>query len=324
MNYIVFDLEWNQCPYGKGQENERIPFEIIEIGAVKLNSEKQMIDQYQVLIQPRVYKKLHFRTKEIIQLDMKELEKGTAFYKAIREFLKWCGEDYRFCTWGNSDLLELQRNMKYYGVLQLLKGPIPFLDAQKLFSLDYEDGESRKSLEYAVDFLQIEKQKNFHRALSDAWYTAQVFAQIHDSVADVFYSIDSYQNPRKKEEEIHVIYPGYEKYISREFPSKEDAMTDKEVTSSRCFLCGKNVRKKVRWFANGQKNYYCLAYCANHGWMKGKIRMKKTEKGNIFVVKTMKLTDELEAQSIRDKKEEIKRKRRERRRQEKIAESKRI
>ena len=53
MNYIVFDLEWNQCPYGKGQENERIPFEIIEIGAVKLNSERQIIDQYQVLIQPR-------------------------------------------------------------------------------------------------------------------------------------------------------------------------------------------------------------------------------------------------------------------------------
>lgn len=69
MNYIVFDLEWNQCPYGKGQENERIPFEIIEIGAVKLNSERQIIDQYQVLIQPRVYKKLHHRTREIIQMD---------------------------------------------------------------------------------------------------------------------------------------------------------------------------------------------------------------------------------------------------------------
>ncbi|MCI7740452.1 MAG: exonuclease domain-containing protein, partial [Lachnospiraceae bacterium] len=201
MNYIVFDLEWNQCPYGKGQENERIPFEIIEIGAVKLNSEKQIIDQYQVLIRPQVYKKLHFRTKEIIQLDMKELEQGQAFYKAIREFLRWCGEDYRFCTWGNSDLLELQRNMKYYGVLQLLKGPIPFLDAQKLFSLDYEDGESRKSLEYAVDFLQIEKRKDFHRALADAWYTAQVFSMLHNDVADVFYSIDCYQNPQKKEEE---------------------------------------------------------------------------------------------------------------------------
>ena len=317
MNYIVFDLEWNQCPYGKGQENERIPFEIIEIGAVKLNSEKQIIDQYQVLIHPQVYKKLHFRTKEIIQLDMKDLEQGQAFYKAVREFLRWCGEDYRFCTWGNSDLLELQRNMKYYGVLQLLKGPIAFLDVQKLFSLDCEDGESRKALEYAVDFLQIEKTKDFHRALADAWYTAQVFARLQDDITDIFYSIDCYQNPQKKEEEIHVIYPGYEKYISREFPSKEDAMLDKEITSSRCFLCGKNVRKKIRWFANGQKNYYCLAYCPHHGWMKGKIRMKKAETGNVFAVKTMKLTDETEAMMIREKKEEIKRKRREKRRQEK-------
>ena len=92
---------------------------------------------------------------------------------------------------------------------------------------------------------------------------------------------------------------------------------DKEITSSRCFLCGKNVRKKIRWFANGQKNYYCLAYCPRHGWMKGKIRMKKAENGNTFAVKTMKITDEAEAQMIREKKEEIKRKRREKRRQEK-------
>ena len=38
MNYIVFDLEWNQSPNGKERENPRLPFEIIEIGAVKLNS----------------------------------------------------------------------------------------------------------------------------------------------------------------------------------------------------------------------------------------------------------------------------------------------
>ena len=42
MNYIVFDLEWNQCPYGKDKENQRLPFEIIEIGAVKLNGKKEM------------------------------------------------------------------------------------------------------------------------------------------------------------------------------------------------------------------------------------------------------------------------------------------
>ena len=40
MNYIVFDLEWNQNPSGKKTRNDRLPFEIIEIGAVKVNSKK--------------------------------------------------------------------------------------------------------------------------------------------------------------------------------------------------------------------------------------------------------------------------------------------
>ena len=34
MNYIIFDLEWNQCCGGRDMENPRMPFEIIEIGAV--------------------------------------------------------------------------------------------------------------------------------------------------------------------------------------------------------------------------------------------------------------------------------------------------
>ena len=53
MNYIIFDLEWNQsnCPEGEIKE---IPFEIIEIGAVKLNSEKQIVDRFNELIHPRI------------------------------------------------------------------------------------------------------------------------------------------------------------------------------------------------------------------------------------------------------------------------------
>lgn len=223
-----------------------------------------------------------------------------------------------FCSWGNTDLLELQRNMKYYGVQNLLQGPITYMDAQKLFSIAFEDGDSRKSLEYAVDFLQLEKRQVFHRALSDAWYTAAVFAQVDATIAQVYTSIDCYQNPKSKKEEIHVVYPEYEKYISREFDSKEEAMEDKEVASSRCCLCEKNARKKIRWFASGPKNYYCLAYCPAHGWIKGKIRMKKTESGRVFVVKTMKLTDEQEALEIKEKKEEIRRKRKERRKLEKL------
>ena len=35
MNYIVFDLEWNQSSSGEEPETALMPFEIIEIGAVK-------------------------------------------------------------------------------------------------------------------------------------------------------------------------------------------------------------------------------------------------------------------------------------------------
>lgn len=41
MNYIVLDLEWNQSADGKAYTNSRIPFEIIQIGAVKLDENFQ-------------------------------------------------------------------------------------------------------------------------------------------------------------------------------------------------------------------------------------------------------------------------------------------
>ena len=55
---------------------------------------------------------------------------------------------------------------------------IAFLDVQKLFSLAFEDGKTRKSLEHAIDFLELEKDIPFHRALSDASYTARIFTGI--------------------------------------------------------------------------------------------------------------------------------------------------
>ena len=46
MDYVVFDLEWNQGNTGKEGEAKGIPFEIIEIGAVKLNADFEMTGQF--------------------------------------------------------------------------------------------------------------------------------------------------------------------------------------------------------------------------------------------------------------------------------------
>ena len=51
--FIVLDLEWNQSPAGKEGSMNRLPFEIIEIGAVKLNKNLQIISEFRRLIRPR-------------------------------------------------------------------------------------------------------------------------------------------------------------------------------------------------------------------------------------------------------------------------------
>ena len=292
MNYIVFDLEWNQCPDGKAFEDPLLPFEIIEIGAIKLDSSKQEIDRFHEFVHPVVYPKLHHTTNEIIHLSASDLETAASFPEVIERFRIWCGSDVVYCTWGNLDLLELQRNLRHYQLPDFLPYPLKYLDIQKIFSLVMEDGKSRRSLEYAADFLGIEKSVPFHEALSDAFYTAKVMAFLDDEKLNMYYSIDYFRCPKNRRQEIYSVFENYSKFVSMAFPSKSALMRDRKVTSTKCYLCEKTAKKKIQWFLSGAKNYSCLAYCEEHGYLKGKIRIKKAEDGSgFFCVKTLKIVD---------------------------------
>lgn len=312
MNYIVMDLEWNQSSDGSEEVCKVLPFEIIEIGAIKLNSERKMIGEFSELIRPQVYHEMHHITGKLIHLEMDELEKGQPFVDIEEKFRQWCGEDYLFCTWGPLDLVELQRNIRYYGLEPLGDGPIAYLDVQKLFSIAYEDRKLRRTLEYAIDFLHIEKDIPFHRAFSDAYYTAKVLARMEESVlANV--SFDVFHLPRTREEEVHIVFDTYAKYISRSFADKTEAMQDKTVIATKCYLCHRNLRKKIRWFSPNGKHYYSVSCCDKHGLMKAKIRIRKTEDDRVYVVKTEKFITPEEVQDIRGKQEKAREQRRERR-----------
>ena len=58
MNYIVLDLEWNQSEE-KRKENKLIPFEIIEMGAIKLDDNRNVIGEFSELIKPEIYSDMH-------------------------------------------------------------------------------------------------------------------------------------------------------------------------------------------------------------------------------------------------------------------------
>lgn len=305
MNYIILDLEWNQSSSGKEEEVKVLPFEIIEIGAIKLNSDKKMIDEFSELIRPQVYHEMHHITRKLIHLQMEQLEQGHVFTDVIDEFFYWCGKDYIFCTWGCLDLVELQRNLRYYGLQPIADGPFPFLDVQKLFSIAYEDRKSRRTLEYAIDFLHIEKDIPFHRAFSDAYYTAKILEKIPDDVMRN-YSFDVFHLPKDKDSEIHVVFDDYAKYISRNFADKTEAVGDRTVMSTRCYLCHKNLRKKIRWFTPNGKHYYSVSFCDKHGYMKAKVRLRKSEDDRVYVVKTEKFITQQEVDNLRIRQEKSK------------------
>ncbi|MCI6676528.1 MAG: exonuclease domain-containing protein [Clostridiales bacterium] len=315
MNYIIFDLEWNQAAQ-KQLEDPDLTFEIIEIGAVKMSEDGKILGEFQRLIRPIVYKELFYRTREVVNISEEELEQGTSFVDACSEFLEWCGEEYCFCTWGSMDLTELQKNMDYYHMENPFPLPLYYYDVQKLYSLDFEDGKMRRSLEYAIQQLLIIQDQPFHRALSDAYYTAMILLSLDWERLKKMVSIDYHQVPKTRKDEIYIVFDHYSKFVSREFASKEEAMEDKGVTSTVCYKCRRSVRRKLQWFSDCGRNYYSLSYCPIHGWMKGKIRMKKTKEQHVFAVKTLKLIDADEAKGIVQRKEGVQNRRREKKKHE--------
>lgn len=322
--YIVLDLEWNQSSGGREASVDRLPFEIFEIGAVKLNEKLEKVSEFHRLIRPRVYRQMHHIISEVTHVSMAELNgSGEPFERVMEDFLDWCGREYVFCTWGSMDLTELQRNLVYYGMEIPFEKPLLFYDVQKLYSLLYSDGKTRASLDEAVEFFQLDADAPFHRALDDADYTGQIMHCMDFERVSEYVSVDYYRLPECREEEFHLLFPNYSKYVSRPFLTREEAMADKNVTDMVCYKCRRMLRKKIRWFSCSQRFYLCLAYCPEHGFMKGKIRMKKSEDGSVFVVKTAKLVGEDGAGLVALKKEEAKKRRVERQKGKKESEKRR-
>lgn len=316
MNYIVFDLEWNQ---GNAETTvSEIPFEILEIGAVKLNERFEQLDTFQILVRPTIYNEMNYQTHKVVPLDIEQLrQKGVGFDEAVHRFFDWCGERYQFCTWGNMDLTELQRNMYYYGIETPFKTPVFYYDVQRGYSLQVSGAKGLTALEEAAEYFGIPKGAQFHRALGDAEYTAKIMQKLDMEQLKLNFAVDCYHNPKSRKEQITVNYPQYQLFISREFADKEALMRDKEVRSTRCYRCHKPAKRTIRWYSSNNNNYFCLAQCEEHGVIIGKIRIKRTDKHRFFAEKILRLASKEEAQEICLRREEIRKRRRKKRQKQK-------
>ena len=163
MNFIIFDLEWNNAySYAKkGFLNE-----IIEIGAVKLNNKLETVDTFKQLVMPKLTKKLSGRCKNLTNITNEELkDNGVPFSQAIKEFARWSkGENNLFMTWSNSDLYVLTSNYQAsLGNLNIDFIP-KYCDAQKYCTsfIEKEDKTAKLEVTSVKEISQnLLKERNF-------------------------------------------------------------------------------------------------------------------------------------------------------------------
>ena len=73
MNYIVLDLEWNHPKIDAKERVANLPFEIIEIGAVKVDCNSlEVISTFSEYIKPQVYKEMNEIIHEILHIEIEE------------------------------------------------------------------------------------------------------------------------------------------------------------------------------------------------------------------------------------------------------------
>lgn len=166
----------------------------------------------------------------------------------------------------------------------------------------------RASLESVIETLALPKKWPFHRAVYDAAYTGCVLSQLEKQSWQSMVSVDYYRPPTNAQEEIYLVFERYSKFVSQLYPSREEAMEARNVSSMVCYKCGRNVTRRMNWFSDNNRKYFGLAYCPRHGWLKGKIRVKHCD-GQVFMIKTMKLTDAEGARKIKAKSELMKKRR---------------
>ena len=159
-----------------------------------MDGERNVLGTFHRIVKPVVYQHLHHRTREVVGLTEEDLQNGIPLRRPCRNFC--ISPAVRACSapgTGRPDGAPAEHEI--YNLLSLIRGPIHFYDVQKLFAIQYETMKSRRALEYAADFLHLPKDEHFHQALSDAKYTADIFARIDMDVVLAYDSIDRISEP---------------------------------------------------------------------------------------------------------------------------------
>lgn len=251
MFYVIMDLEWNNSynKYRKCFVNE-----ILEIGAVMVNDELEVIDTFSVIIRSQLIKKLSGRVKNLTHITNEDMTSGVSFQRAVTDFSKWIGsKNCVFMSWGNSDIRVLYDN---YSMFCKIKG-IPFLteylDLQKycqqfiVSATNQQISLVNAAIEMGIDISDC----TFHRALEDSLLGLRCLKKC--------YNKDHLLNNAVICDEAF-----YQKLMFKAtyITNINNPKIDKEKLRCKCDSCGEYMNRMSDWKSINQ-TFSALFYCKN-------------------------------------------------------------
>lgn len=172
--YLVVDLEAT-C-----DENHRIPraqTEIIEIGAVLVDADSlQPVEEFATFVKPIVHRKLTPFCTQLTSITQADVDAAPNFREAMIRFGKFIGgRDAWFCSWGDYDRNQFERDAGRHGVR------LPFraghLNLKKRFSDALGETQSY-GMSSALRRVGLRLQGTHHRGIDDARNIARLLPWI--------------------------------------------------------------------------------------------------------------------------------------------------
>ncbi len=175
-NYVVIDLEMCKVPKKSRTVDFHWATETIQIGAVKLNTEYEVIDEFTIFVTPR-FGRLTSDISRLTGITKEDLEGAPDIEEALRQFYDWLPENPVMVAWSDTDRSQMRYEIKGKHLSDDRLLNYTWVDCQQIF--DKKAGaENNYSLLNALNLSDIDYREGIHNGLVDAYNTALLFAKL--------------------------------------------------------------------------------------------------------------------------------------------------
>ena len=195
MNYLIFDLEWNQ-PSGSGKSPALPHGEIIQIGYLAVDDSMNIINRGEINIRPAVYRKMNPYVSTLTGIKQSDIDAGVSFTEAFSRMSELFSPETALITWGDDDMPILRDNLKYHGIPD---DTLPMhYNLQRIFASQTDSKMRQTGLKSALETLEINEEMKAHDALNDAYMTYLIAAKLDMTLGIAKYAAFSEETAAKK------------------------------------------------------------------------------------------------------------------------------